>query len=81
MRDRGPGVLAEQQHDPVAFDQPERNQKVGELVGLSLYFAEGHLPWFVVGAHPDQGDLVRLAGMAVTDIARNVVARGNIPAK
>ena len=79
VSDRGPGVLAQQQHHPIAFDETERQQQIGQLVGLALHLAEGHLPGLAVAVLADQRDLAGIAGVTVADIGGDVVARRDVP--
>src|SRR5262249_62043561 len=79
MTDGRPGILAEQQHDPVAFGKPDREQEICELVRLSLNVAKTHVPDFAVRPFADEGDLGRVRRMAIANVGSDVVAGRNIP--
>ncbi len=70
-----------QQHDPIAFDEAERQQKIGQLIGLPLHLAESHFPCLAVAVFADQRDLAGIAGVTVADVGGDVVARRDVPAE
>jgi hypothetical protein len=78
LGDGGPRILTKQQHDPVAFYQADRDEKICQLIGLALYVAEGHSPGLTVGSLADQRNFARVRRMAVANIGGDVVARAGM---
>lgn len=81
MRDRGPRILAQQQHDSVALDQADGDEEICHLIGFALNIAKGHSPSLAVGSFADQRNFARIRRVAVANIGGDIVSRRNGPAE
>ena len=81
MCDCGHRILRQQNQNAVALLQAGGDKCVRELVRHAVEFAKGDLADRAVGALMDQRDLGGIGDVTVADIARDVVALGNMPAE